>query len=222
MGMSPAQTVQSVVFDLDGTLWPPQSVVIPAYQKVFRHLDIPYPVYEALLETLGHPFDVIWQKLMPDVSQETRAHANELMALAEAEMLGTINVEPFVGVRDTLHRLRLRGVSLYILSNCEHHYLERVPDCLGIGGYFQERYCADDFPGLSKSQILERILPGMPHPVVMVGDRFHDIDAGRHSGLDTIACLYGFGKPEELREATHKAQSFVEVGDILLRMTAPI
>jgi len=211
-------TIKSVVFDLDGTLWPPQSIVLPAYKKAFSQMPFPCPSDEALLETLGHQFDVIWQKLIPEASPEQKDRANELMARAEAEALGSLEAHPYPGVKEILTQLHEAGVSLYILSNCERHYLLEVPDKLGIGHFFADRFCAEDYPGLTKSEILTRVLSNIPQPAVMVGDRFHDMEAGRDNGITTIACLFGFGVPKELAEADYKTASFAEVGKVLERL----
>jgi phosphoglycolate phosphatase len=37
--------------------------------------------------------------------------------------------------------------------------------------------------------------------VVVVGDRVHDIEAGRAVGARTVGCRFGFGGGDELREA---------------------
>jgi phosphoglycolate phosphatase-like HAD superfamily hydrolase len=210
--------IRTAVFDLDGTLWPPQVIVLPAYRKVFAELLLSCPPDAVLLETLGHQFDVIWEKVMPGATVAQKKKATELMALAEVEMLNTIPAKPFPGVRETLVSLRDKGVELYILSNCEKEYLFTVPDKIGIGELFTGRYCAEHYPGLSKSQILTEILPSLSQPAVMVGDRYHDMEAGRENGLTTIACLFGFGAPEELAQADYQAQSFAEVGEILDRL----
>lgn len=214
--------IRSVIFDLDGTLWQPDAVVIPAYRRVFRSLGLPIPPDEVLLETLGHSFDVIWQKILPGVSAAIVAKAHALMLQAEKDYLFTLDLTPFAGVKETLLGLRSHGVQTYILSNCQRQYLQDVPDRLGIGEFWTARYCAEDFPGLSKAEIIRAVSPPIAFPAIMVGDRFHDMEAGSENGLATIACTFGFGSPEELVGATYVANCFGEVREILLELTEEV
>jgi phosphoglycolate phosphatase len=207
--------IRAVVFDLDGTLWQPQSIVLPAYKEVFSQLDVASPSDDVLLETLGHPFDVIWKKVLPGADADVVARAHSLMISAERHYLHSVDVAPFPGVIETLQQLRRRGVDTYILSNCQRDYLEVVPDRLGIGELFTARYCAEDYPGLSKAEIIRAVRPPVRMPAVMVGDRFHDMEAGRENGLITIACRFGFGHPDEFVGADYSAASFLEVQETL-------
>ena len=209
------QTIRAAVFDLDGTLWQPQSVVIPAYQRVFSQIGVPCPSEAVLLETLGHPFDVIWQKVLPGAEASVVTRAHDLMIEAERYYLHASEIVPFPGVEETLRLLLHQGVATFILSNCQRDYLELVPDRLGIGGLLTARYCAEDFPGLSKAEIIRTVRPLIERPAVMVGDRFHDIEAGRENGLLTIACRFGFGGDDEFMGADFLAQSFCEVQEII-------
>ncbi len=45
----------------------------------------------------------------------------------------------------------------------------------------------------------------------MVGDRFHDVEAGLANGLTTVGCLFGTGTREELKQAHHLIDSFGEL-----------
>ena len=207
--------IQSVIFDLDGTLWQPEAVVIPAFKSVFVHLGLEAPADDVLRETLGHPFDVIWKKVLPGADATVVSRAHGLMLNAEHHYLYSVDIAPFPGVVDTLQGLRRRGVATYILSNCQRDYLESVPDRLGIGNLFTARYCAEDFPGLSKAAMIRAIRPALARPAVMVGDRFHDMEAGRENNLVTIACRFGFGHPDEFAGADYTAANFCEVQGIL-------
>lgn len=202
-------------FDLDGTLWPPHSVVLPAYRRVFQELRLPSPTDEALLDTLGYQNEDIWRRLLPGSEQGLRQQADRLMGQAELELIRAGLAQPFPGVADTLAKLRGAGYTLHILSNCGPSYLQAVPDALGIGQFFSCRYCAGDFPGMSKTEIMTIVLPGMALPGAMVGDRWHDVAAGRANGLLTVGCDYGVGQVGELAEADHVISRFPDLLAIL-------
>lgn len=208
--------IRTVFFDLDATLWPPHSVALPAFRQVLEELRQPVPSDEVLLGTLGYPTEEIWQKLMPNASSELQLQANALMVEKELAILEQGLAQPFPGVSATLQRLCDAGLALCILSNCDSEYLQAVPDTLGIGHYFTERFCAGDYPGLTKSEILRQVLPRFQQPVAMVGDRWHDIEAGRDNNLLTIGCAFGLGREQELARADHRIQHFAQLEQILL------
>lgn len=207
--------IRTVFFDLDGTLWPPHSVVLPAYRRVFQELSLPAPADEVLLDTLGYQNEDIWRRLLPESDQAVWQQADRLMGQAEQDLISSGQAAPFPGVVDTLGKLYGAGCQLHILSNCGPDYLRAVPNALGIGQFFTGRFCAGDFPGKSKAEIMAAVLPGMALPGAMVGDRWHDIAAGRENGLLTVGCQYGVGRPGELTAADHLISSFSELLSIL-------
>lgn len=214
-------SIRTVFFDLDATLWPPHSVALPGFRQVLAELGQPIPSDEALLGTLGYPTPEIWQKLMPDATDELQQQANTLMGEKEVALLKQGLATPFPGVSETLQRLRDSGLVLCILSNCDSYYLQAVPDALGIGHYFTERFCAADFPGLTKSEILRQVLPCFQQPAAMVGDRWHDMEAGSDNNLLTIGCAFGLGQDKELATADHRIQHFAQLESILLSEKQP-
>lgn len=207
---------KTVFFDLDGTLWPPHSVVLPAYRRVFRELALPVPSDDLLLDTLGYQNADIWQRLLPETDSAIWARADRLMEQAEHDLIRAGHGQPFPGVSETLAALQGLGCQLHILSNCGTKYLQAVPDALGIGCFFAERFCAGGFPGLSKAEIMASVLPRMSLPAAMVGDRWHDIAAGRQNGLFTVGCSYGVGRSGELVEADRIINSFPELLPLLV------
>ncbi len=207
--------VKSVFFDLDGTLWPPHSVVLPAFRRVFDQLGLPVPDEATLLDTLGYQNDQIWRGLLPDADDVIREQADHMMGQAEEDLLLEGHGKPFPGVVETMAALQGAGCSLYLLSNCGSKYLRTVPECLGIDQYLTDRFCAGDFPGLSKQQILATALPQVRLPAAMVGDRWHDIAAGKENGLLSIGCSYGLGDPRELADADRLIAQFAELLQVL-------
>ena len=75
---------------------------------------------------------------------------------------------------------------------------------------------------MSKADIIRQLLgqweiaPGAQ--VVMIGDRSYDVEGARANGLDSIAVGYGYGTPDELRQAapTHAADSVEALASLLL------
>lgn len=209
-------SIRTVFFDLDATLWPPHSVALPAFRQALEELGQPVPSDEVLLGTLGYPTGEIWQKLMPNATPELQQQANILMGEKELAILEQGLAQTFPGVGATLQRLHDAGLVLCILSNCDSEYLQAVPDALDIGHHFTERFCAGDYPGLTKSEILRQELPRFQQPAAMVGDRWHDIEAGRDNNLLTIGCAFGLGREEELLEADYRINDFRELEQLLL------
>jgi phosphoglycolate phosphatase len=58
---------------------------------------------------------------------------------------------------------------------------------------------------------------GAPGPVAMVGDRLHDVVAGRANGLATVGVTWGIGSRDELRDAgaDHVIDAPAELADLL-------
>ena len=83
---------QAMIFDMDGTLFKTETLLIPATARLFARLqneglyDGPVPTNEAMLSSLGMLLDDIWKRVIPTASDEARARANEL--LLEEELAG--------------------------------------------------------------------------------------------------------------------------------------
>lgn len=58
-------------------------------------------------------------------------------------------------------------------------------------------------------------------PVVMVGDRKHDVIGAKENGIPCVGVLFGYGSREELLEAGADAlvESVKELGEVLSEFT---
>lgn len=207
---------RAVIFDLDGTLWDATSVALPAFREVLTSLGIVGVTDAELANTLGYPLRDIWDMLLPLDKKHLAGQADHLMEDAEARLLEQGYGQPFPGVHETLTFIRELGYKTFICSNCQPRYLQFTPDHLDIGHLFDERYCAGQFEGLTKVDMVALIKArhGITHGF-MVGDRFHDMDAGKANGLTSVGCAFGTGQPHELKQADHVIDSFNELREIV-------
>lgn len=127
------------------------------------------------------------------------------------------HTEPYPGIRELLHELAEKGVSLAVASN---KYQEAASDL--IRHFFPEVEWVSVMgqrPGVPTKpdpSVVFAILNEHPTPkaeVVMVGDSAVDIVTGRRASIDTIGVTWGFGKLKDINDAypDHMADTPAEV-----------
>jgi len=208
--------LKAAIFDLDGTLWDATTVALPAFRSVLARLELPAVSDDRLTSTLGYPIPEIWQMLLPPEELHRAHEADKLMEETEAELLAAGMGKPFPAVLETLSVIRQRGFLTFICSNCQPNYLEITPNRLGVAHLFDGRYCAGQYQGLTKVDIVKLIKES--HGITsgfMIGDRFHDVEAGLANGLTAVGCLFGTGTREELKRAHYLINGFSELQRIV-------
>ncbi|MEK3881760.1 HAD hydrolase-like protein [Paenibacillus sp. PL2-23] len=219
--MTTERRPDALIFDMDGTLFETDTLLVSVHQRVFRTLreeglymqDTP-PV-ERLLGCLGMLLDDLWRKVMPDASMEARKRADELLLQYELEGLAAGEGRLYPHVADTLRKLKEDGARLYVASNGLEAYVKGVAEHQGIADLFDGIYSAGQYRTSSKVELVARLLADHElagHTVWMVGDRSSDVEAGRGNGLRTIGCAYAkYGRASELEDADERIADFREL-----------
>lgn len=210
---------QAILFDMDGTLFKTESLLLPAHQRLFDKLreeglyTAPTPPAERMMGSLGMLLEDIWKVVMPDGSERAHARANELLLQLELEGLKAGNTELYPGVKEALARLKEQGVRLYVASNGLEHYVKGIAEAHGMLDLFDGLYSAGEHGTKSKVHLVELLLQREGVSTAwMVGDRSSDVEAGRKNGLAVIGCQYaGFGNPDELAGSDVLISSFDEL-----------
>ena len=196
-----------LIFDVDGTLYEARRSFIPAVREILRRYALPMPQHEALLTFVGEPFEVFQAWLAEQGPLMRRSEV--LDELAEIELRSVKeNGALFPGVEPTLRRLRKRGYTLAICTNGGERYVYTVLEACGITGLFHRiRFRRPQDTG--KEAMVAELLREIPHTrSFLIGDRIHDVRAGKANGCTAIAVTYGYGRQEELCEADYTIASF--------------
>jgi phosphoglycolate phosphatase len=204
----------SIIFDLDGTLWDSTNNVALAWQHAIEQVDyVDEVMTQARVRSItGMAYNVIFDKLFPHLDAEKR---NELMAIcakSELEILHTKGGELYPSLDETLSHLASK-YKLFIVSNCQTGYIEVFLKLSQMGHYFMGHQCYGT-KGNPKSENIKDIVNDYKLTApVYVGDTMGDYDAATKAGVPFIFADYGFGKVEEGQIAT--ISTFSELVELL-------
>ncbi|WP_199615679.1 HAD family hydrolase [Paenibacillus alkalitolerans] len=211
---------EALIFDMDGTLFRTEKLLLPAYERMFRRLrdeglyEGETPPEQAILGALGMLLNDIWKRVLPEHDEAVHRRADVL--LLEEQMLGLQEGigELYPGVKETLEKLRGHGYRLFVASNGLEAYVKGVAEAKGIASLFEGLYSAGEYKTATKVDLVRLLLR---HNGVssawMVGDRSSDVEAGAGNGLTVIGCDYAeFGvSASELDGADIRIRTFPEL-----------
>ncbi len=197
-------TFDSVIFDLDGTLWDATGTVAEAWQTANAELHYIKPEQiskEMVVGVTGMTYDAIFEKLFPYVTPEERNHFKAIFARHELAMVSEAGGELYQGLKETLEYLRSK-YRLFIVSNCQNGYIENFLDYSGLHSYFEAHQCFGTKTQPKHENILDIIEDYQLKNPVYVGDTMGDFEASTKANVPLIFAAYGFGKVENGQVAT--------------------
>ena len=189
---------ESLIFDIDGTLWDSRALVAEGYNIQLR-----LEGYDHLCVT-AEDFLPLFGKIMTQIADVIFASipVPERYALME-RCMDTENrylyENPchigYPGVRDMMEQLA-KDHRLFIVSNSQCGYPELCMEKLGLTPYISGHLCFGD-TGTEKGETIRRLMAR--HDItsaVYIGDTQGDLDAARQAGIPFVFASYGFGNPD--------------------------
>ena len=192
-------TFESIIFDVDGTLWDSRSLLADAYKAQLKEEGLTHiPVDAEILRPLfGKTMTALADGLFHQVS------APERYALMDRCILRMdAHMEEFAGphlgypaLRSTLEHLAKKH-RLFIVSNGQKGYPQMAAKKLGLADLISG-YLSFGDTGKSKGQtILQLMAQHNIESAVYVGDTQGDLDACREANIPFLWTAYGFGTPD--------------------------
>ncbi|MFH1681611.1 MAG: HAD family hydrolase [Candidatus Eisenbacteria bacterium] len=199
-----------LVFDLDGTLFRGDEATVSAVWETLERIGVDRPGAREICSYFGkpiHEFHAWLRTLAPGRDIEK--------ALAEIERR-EVELVPskgrlFPGVPEVLGLFVDEGFRMAICSNGRDPYVKTVLESKGIARFFGGVRLRE-IEAENKTIMVRDLLSRVPvRPVVVIGDRRDDVEAGRANGARTIGCAYGFGGREEIGGADAIVDSAAEI-----------
>lgn len=205
---------ESLIFDIDGTLWDSRALVAEGYNLQLRaegleHLCVTaedfLPLFGKVMTEIA---DVIFESIpVPErYALMDRCMATENRYLQEHPcQIG------YPKVRETLEELAKR-YRLFIVSNSQQGYPELCIRKLGLEGLIQAHKCFGD-TGTEKGLTIRALMEEQGiTSALYIGDTQGDLEAAEVAGLEFVFAAYGFGDPDHWK---YKVQSFSQLAEIL-------
>lgn len=186
--------VDSVLFDLDGTLWDAIPGITRTWNKALADLGVNKVCSEdEVRRYMGMTLDKICSSMVGEDDPEKIKRLFDAISGGENEGITREGAALFPEERETL-ALLARRYRLFIVSNCGRGYIERFLDLFDLGSFFTDHECFGG-TGLSKGENIRIVCRrnALVSPVY-VGDTLGDQLAALHAGVPFIHAAYGFGE----------------------------
>lgn len=191
--------IDSLIFDVDGTIWDTTPVVAVAWNKAIDRAcpGQNYVTADILKTQFGKTMDVIANNLFPEISKEQQTALMQYCCEEEHIALENCNDDlRYSGLNETFEKLS-KKIPLYIVSNCQAGYIEIVIERTGIKSFVEDFECFGN-TGKGKAENIQLLINrnGLKNPVY-IGDTQGDYEACQKANVPFIWAAYGFGKPED-------------------------
>jgi phosphoglycolate phosphatase len=196
--------MDSIIFDLDGTLWDSRETVLVAWNEILKNDD---KIEKELTSddfkaTMGLQMHEIEKVLFPDMEEKYRAQLSNKCCEAERVLLEQKGGQLYEQLEEVLESLSQK-YKLFIVSNCQEGYIEAFYKYHQLETYFID-YENPGRTGLSKGENIKLIIErNQLKSPVYVGDTLGDQQAAKAAGIPFVYANYGFGEVEEYDYIIH-------------------
>jgi beta-phosphoglucomutase-like phosphatase (HAD superfamily) len=192
------RSVDTILFDWDGTLLDSEPLAFRAFQKTFLELGIPLerelyeriysPNWYGMYQQLGLP-EARWQDA-DDLWIRNYGHATA----------------PLVhGGREAVCEFKARGFCLGIVTSGSRERVRREVKHAGLEGIFKALVCNEDVvnkkPHPEGLEIAMRQINTRPDRCSYVGDSPVDVEMGKRAGMQTIGIIGRYPSSRDLPKA---------------------
>lgn len=207
--------IDSLIFDMDGTLWDTVAEVTASWKETITRSGVELP---AQIDDLGSLFgmteDEIVRILFPDMPFEEASALISRCNAEECEYIYRHGTTLYPDLIKTLETLS-KHFRLFIVSNCVDGYIETFFRTFDTAKYFED-YEYFGRTGMKKGKNIRLICQrnGLQSPMY-VGDTSWDADACEEAGVPFVFAAYGLGKLDREDRACRVIHQFTDLLELI-------
>lgn len=189
-------SINTILFDLDGTLIDTNELIIASFNHTFNHYQLNF-TREEMIGFNGPPLRETFHQIDPE-------RAENMIATYRKHNLAAHDsyVKAFPNVVETLEVLKNKQVKLGVVTTKMNQAVTMGLTLTGLDAYFDTVVTFDDVTNTKPHP--EPVIKAMEElgadaaSTLMVGDNYHDIEAGKNAGVKTAGVAWALKGKEHL------------------------
>lgn len=199
--------IKYILFDLDGTITDPFEGISKSIIYAVNSMGITVNDPESLKCFIGPP---LFQQFKDFFGFDDKKAENAVKEYRRRySETGWKECTLIDGIEQLLKNLKKKGYVLAVATSKPEIFAKKIFDYFDLSDYFdfiggaQLEHTGRNEKADIIAYVLEELKIADKPSVIMVGDRYHDIEGARANGIKSLAVLCGYGCLEEFKE--HKA-----------------
>ncbi len=196
--------IKHYLFDLDGTLTDPFEGITNSVVHALKKYNIEVKNKNQLGVFIGPPLVESFMKYYGFSEEEAK---NAVTYYREHfGVKGLFENELYEGIPQLLSRLKSEGKTVIMATSKPEIYARQIAEHFDIAKHF-DYMAGSELSGarIAKNEVIEYALDSLGitdrENCIMIGDRHHDINGAKKTGMKSIGVLWGYGSRNELEGA---------------------